>query len=217
MKRILKTFEDNLEQFELAKVKRKYEALGFQVYLNRTITRKNIKFSFDAYAKHPLSHEEIIFEVRAKNSLKPGDTKKIISQRNSYLTLFPRARFVLVITNEYKEPSFERSDFNQLLKNYIEAYEIENLKRTIINLISIDSVEEISIAKINFGDFKSIDLSGRGNLKFWIETNNKEFVGRSLSDGIPFNFKANLKYRKGKQIYFLDHETIIDFDLSEFK
>lgn len=216
MRKILqKSFGENLEVFELAKLKRKYEELGFEFHTDRR--RKGV--ILDAIAIHPETKEEIIFEIKRAENFRKGDTEKILQKRNEYLKLFPKARFVFVLARETKEYNIPDSDFNLLLLKFIEEKHLKNIKRKINGFIKLDSVTDIVHDKLDFGNFKSINVTGYANLKFWIQIEEKEIRGESLSDGLPFAFDIKLVFKPGNRevIYEIGSDSKIDFDFSEFK
>jgi len=219
MKRMRKTFGESLEQLELTKLRIEYEKLGYKFDEQYKRMRKGEFFQFDAYAKHPETGEEIIFEIKSKESIQKGDTERLLAMRDRYLFHFPKARFILVLAKEAKEPVIAESSLNRLLKKYIEAKYMKDLKGSIKGFINVEIVEQISFEKVNFNNFKSLEVSGYGNLKFWLKIDDKQFKGQTLSDGIPFQFRAFLKHNRGKldEIYRLDKSTEITFDLSEFQ
>jgi hypothetical protein len=219
MKRIIKTFGESLEQLELSKLRIKYEKLGYNFEESYQRKRKGDLFQFDAYAKHPVTKDEIIFEIKSKETIQKGDTERILSTRDKCLSYFPRARFIIVLAKEAKEPIIVESSLNFLLKKYIEAEYLKNLKGSIKGFMNVESVDQISFEKVNFNNFESLEVSGYGNLKFWLKIDYEQFKGRALSDGTPFEFHAFLTHNPEKlgDIYVIDNKTVITFDLSEFR
>lgn len=216
MRKILqKTFGENLEVFELAKLQRKYEALGFKFHTD--LRRKGV--ILDAIAKHPETKEEIIFEIKRAENFRKGDTEKILQKRNEYLKLFPKASFVFVLARETKEYNIPDSEFNFLLLNFIEEKHIKHIKRKINGFIKLASVKDIVHDNLDFGSFKSINVTGYANLKFWVQIEEKEIRGEFLSDGLPFAFDIKLVFKPGNSevIYEIGSDSKIDFDFSEFK
>ncbi len=218
MKKIKKTFGERLEQLEIAKLRVKYEGRGYNFYENYRSNRKGELFIFDAYAKNPKTEDEIIFEVKSKESIQKGDTEKFLVIRDKYLFHFPKARFILVFAKEAKESAIVDSALNGLLAEYIKAKYLKYLTDRIRGFTKIENVEQISFANVNLKDFKNLEISGYGNIKFWLKRDDESFVGQVLSDGIPFQFQAFLSLNQEKldYIYLLDERTEITFDLSEF-
>lgn len=216
MKKLMKTFEENLEQLEISKLRKKYEALGYDFFEHHKRKVKGKAFIFDAYANHTKKKDEIIFEVKSSESINKGDTEKILRQRDEYRQFFPKSRFMLVLAREPKEPVIANSDLNILIlefikKKYIDTIRINGFKR-------LDSVDNISFERVDFKDFNTIEIEGIGNLKFWITVDEQNFIGETLTDGIPFKFNSVLQYigSKQKAIYQLSDLTEMQFDLSEF-
>lgn len=219
MKKLKKTFGEGLEQFEIAKLREKYEKLGYIFHENYRIRKNKEPFILDAYAKNAKTKDEIIFEVKASESIKKGDTDEILKQRNKYLSFFPGARFVLVLARKSKELEIEKSELNTLLLEFIRVKYKDLLKSKIEGFEEIESIENISFEKVNLKDFSSINIDGYANLKFWINFKDKEINGVSLSDGIPFKFIAKLEHNMHNpySIYSLKETAEIEFDLSEFE
>ena len=214
-KKLLKTFGQNLEVFELAKLKRKYEELGFVFFTDHKRRGK----IFDAFAKHPETKEEIIFEIKRAENFRKGDTERLLQQRNEYLKLFPKARFVLVLAKEAREMKIPYSGLNELILNYIEEKYMTNIKGNINGIIKLDTVTDIVYNNLDFGNFRYIKATGNANLKFWIRIEENEFNGESLSDGLPFSFNIKLVFRPDneKVIYEIENDSKIDFDFTEFE
>lgn len=220
MKKILqKTFGENLEVFELAKLKRKYEELGFVFYTDHPRTGKGNRYIFDAFAKHLETKEEIIFEIKRAEDFRKDDTERMLQQRDTYLKLFPRARFVLVLAREAKELKIPDSGLNELILKFIEEKYLTKIKRKIDGFIKLGSVTDIVYDNLDFGNFSLIKAKGNANLKFWFKIEEEDLRGESLSDGLPFAFYINLIYSPDEDatIYKLGEGSIIDFDFSEFK
>lgn len=215
MNNIKNTFGKNLEQIEVAKLKLKYEELGYKFYPN-----KKSKFGdlfFDAYARNPSTKDEIIFEVKAKDSVEKGDTEKLVKRRELILQHYPNARFVLVLAKKPSKDFFADSKLNNLLLEFIKEYKLEKLK-PYIKQIDGQNIQSISINKLDFKDFKTIYIEGVGNFVFKHFVKNENFEGKILSDGVPFQFSINLinNFDKNKP-YSIEPNSKITFDISEFK
>jgi hypothetical protein len=239
MEKLKKTFGENLELFELAKLKRKYEGLGYKFIEKAYRIRNNEKFIIDAYAIHPVTKEEIIFQIKSIETIKKGDTERLLELREKYREIFPKARFVVVLAREPKQQKIVDSELNFLLLKFIEKNFLGKIRNIVKGLIQLESVTDITFDKLDFGNFTSISAAGNANLKFWIVQDEKEFRGESLSDGIPFYFNINiilnskstsnsrsrstskLKTRqKSKSIPIyknINKMSKIDFDFSEFQ
>jgi hypothetical protein len=217
-KKLQKTFGENLEVFELAKLKNKYEELGFIFYTDHQRIGKGNRYLFDAFAKNPLTNEEIIFEIKSAKDFRKGDTERVLQQRDTYLKLFPRARFVLVLAKEPVKPNILDSAINDLLLKFIEKEKLKDIMSKIDGFIKLNSLTDISINNLDFADFRTMNIKGYANLKFWIQIEDNNFRGESLSDGLPFAFDINLIYSPNEisTIYKLEKESKIDFDFSEF-
>lgn len=216
MEKIKNTFGENLEQIEIAKLKLKYEELGFNFYTNKKSRITDL--IIDAYARHPLTKEEVIFEVKAKESIKKGDTEKLVARRDMLLKHYPNARFVLVLAKQPTKQIIEVSNLNDLILDYIKNNEWKNYSSIFIQPIEPTKIESITIEKINFKDFINIDLEGYGNFVFKHYVKNEDFEGKILSDGIPFQFSINLinNFNRDKP-FTIDNKSKFSFDISEFK
>lgn len=218
MKKMKNTFGENLEQIEIAKLKLKYEELGYNFFTHKRLrSKENVVFEVDAFAKHPETKEEIIFEVKAKESVNKGDTKNLVNRRDQLLKHFPKARFVLVLAKEPQKQIIETSRLNDLILDYIKHHEWKNNFFFFNQPIEPTKIESLTIEKIDFKDFKNIDLEGYGNYVFTHYVKNEDFEGKILSDGIPFQFKINLFNNFNRESPFsIDHSSKFKFDISEF-
>lgn len=216
MKKIKKTFGENLEQIEIAKLRLKYEELGFNFYSEKRFPKENL--ILDAYAKHPISKEEIIFEVKAKESIKKGDTEIFVARRDQLLKRFPKARFVLVLAKKPSNQIIEDSSLNDLILDYIKYFEWKNNPFFFLNEVEPIRIESITIDKMDFENFNRIQLEGYGNFVFKHYIKDENFEGTILSDGIPFQFKITLINKFiANQSFEIDHNSKFIFDMSEFK
>jgi hypothetical protein len=217
MKKLKNTFGENLEQIEIAKLRLKYEELGFDFNTNLKVRiNANRRIEIDAYAKHPKTKEEIIFEVKAKESLKKGDTEKLVKRREELIKFFPNARFVLVLAKESPKQVIEDSSLNKLLLDFIKDKELQKLN-SLIKQINAESIQSLNIEKIDFIDFKNIDIEGYGNFVFKHFVKNEDFEGLILSDGIPFQFKLKLVNNFNiAEPFTISKDSKILFDISEF-
>lgn len=219
MKKMKNTFGENLEQIEIAKLKLKYEELGYNFFTYKRLrSKENVLFEVDAFAKHPATKEEIIFEVKAKESVNKGDTKKLVDRRDQLLKHFPKARFVLVLAKEPQKQIIETSSLNDLILDYIKYHEWKNNFFFFNQPIEPTKIESITIEKIDFKDFINIDLEGYGNFVFKHYVKNEDFEGIILSDGIPFQFNIKLINNFDRnQPFTIDYKSKFSFDISEFK
>jgi hypothetical protein len=216
MKKIKKTFGENLEQIEIAKLRLKYEELGFNFYSEKRFPKENL--ILDAYAKHPISKEEIIFEVKAKESIKKGDTEIFVARRDQLLKRFPKARFVLVLAKKPSNQIIEDSSLNDLIFDFVKHFEWKKNPFSFLIAAEPIRIESISIDKIDFKKFNRILLEGYGNFVFKHFIKDENFEGTILSDGILFQFKISLINRFDKDRPFeIDHNSKFIFDMSEFK
>lgn len=218
MTKLKAKFSENLVQFELAKLKSKYEKLGFNFREDCRMIRKGKQFLFDAYAKHPETKEEIIFEIKALETFPKKSKESILKQREEYLKYFPNSKFILVVARLQKLPEISKSSINLLLQNFISEHYTKKLKSEVFNFMRVDSVTDISYDKIDFGNFSLMNLEGYANLKFWIKQDNPTFKGESLADGIPFQYHIELIHNSSNSnsYYSLSPKSVIYFDLSEF-
>jgi hypothetical protein len=218
-KKILKRFGKDLEQFEIAKLRRKYEKLGYVFRDDFFPESHSHDVHIDAYAQHPISKDEIIFEIKSQLTILRGDKNRIIMQRRNIAKYYPNARFILVIAREIKEPLIDIPDLNDLLLNYISTEYIKRLKSTIHYYNRMESIEEISYEKLVHKNFRIIEVIGYANLKFWIDISEKHLSGEILTDGIPIKFHLFLDYSKDKTdvIPILNESSKIDFDFTEFE
>ncbi len=216
MRKIKNTFGENLEQIEIAKLRLKYEELGYDFFTNKRFPKHNL--ILDAYARNPETKEEIIFEVKAKESIKKGDTEKLVARREQLLKYYPKARFVLVLANEPSKKFIDVSSLNTLFFDYLKNYELNKEQFKIIMSFEPLKIESLITEKIDFEEFGSIKLEGYGNLIFKHFVKDENFEGNVLSDGIPFQFKIKLinNFEK-KQPFSIDKSSKFTFDISEFK
>lgn len=218
MKQIKRTFGENLEFIEIAKLKLKYEELGFNFKSKYHVKiNQDERFEIDAYAKNPITGEEIIFEVKAQSSLKKGDTEFLIKRRTKLLNRFPKAKFILVLAKETVRPEIEVSDLNKMILDFIIENELNHIKKFVFQIKDFQ-ISSINIDTIDFKDFSRIYLEGYGNFVFTHFVKNEKFEGYTMSDGIPFGFKLNLinNYDRFKP-FSIKSDSKINFDLSEFQ
>lgn len=211
-----RTIAENLERLELAKLKQKYEALGYEF----TIESRRQHLSLDAYAYRKEPRDEIIFEVKAIATLSAAEQRQIISERRKIIKqAFPNARFVLVIAKENEESEVVDSPtLNTLLASYISERQFEILRGKIPDIERPLSVEKVSIDKVEFGDFSTIKMAGYANLLFYLRVDTVEFQGIRLADGITFKFEVSLQHTNNpQQIYNVAPDSRLYFDFAEFE
>jgi hypothetical protein len=223
MKKKATTLTESLEIFELARLKEKYEGLGYNFQSNVRRKFNGQQVFFDALAKHPESKEEIIFEVKAQSLQRRTFNSDIISRRDLCKRIFPHAKFILVLAREREEPKIDKSILDGLLFDFIVREYLDFLHKKISNLTKLERVDELSLEKISFNDFENISVHGFANLRCWTTIESETFKGEAFSDGVPFHFKiillanSNWTRHNNSQLYSISKNSTIEFDLSEYE
>jgi hypothetical protein len=211
---------ESLETLEASKIIEQYEKEGYKVFTEKTFFRKGKRFRFDLFAINEKNKDTIIFEIVSPTKQHKQQIKELLKQRGEYLKYFPEARFVLAVARERKVPYAIKSKFNDMILKYLKEYKDAFIKRNIPAFIDYEGVHDLDYSKIDFNDFTKLSLSGTANLKFWIRIEDEEYVGKALSDGVPFSFHINLLLnsleKQQGEVYRISEDSTIDFDFSEF-
>ncbi|MBV5313176.1 MAG: hypothetical protein JZU47_07750 [Prolixibacteraceae bacterium] len=218
MKREVLSIEESLVEMELSKIVDKYKKEGF-TFIREKLSKNYV---FDLFAENKKTGEKIVFEVKSEKHI----SKRIIQEmykRKEFLKLeFPGVKFILVVARK-SEPSFIKpSALNKLLLSYIIQNKkiIAQIKRIIPEFLEKANcvVSDVELSKIDFNDFKDINMIGYGTFMFWSYLSNEEFEGKSFSDGLPFRFNINLTYTGQFPFgYQITNNSKIEFDFSEFQ
>lgn len=209
------------EEYEQLRLKMKYEEMGYEVSFPEAINEdRKQKYIPDLYAINKETGEEIVFEIKSRTGLKKIKKGDILELRNRCLEHYKNAKFILVLPDEVKEDVSVDSKLNDLLLNFIKETKLEYFQINIQGFFRLEHVEEVVLDKVDFNDFKSINVSGEANLKFYIERNEGDLNALNISDGIPFQFNLTLTHNQfsdtKKTVYTISEESRITFDLSEF-
>lgn len=208
-------FGQSLEEFEVAKLRRKYEALGYEFRDNYRPRRRYFRtYAVDAYAVNRITGDEIVFEVKSVHSYNERTFQIIKNRRIDFQNWFPRARFMLVLAKEEKPVDFSFPELSILLLNYIisrETFLNEPFWRK--QVVRPNSVEDIECTGFRFDGNARFEIRGYANFRFWYLVNEKEFRGEMLNDGIPFYYETAIRLDQGEP--FLE-SCKITFDFSEF-
>jgi hypothetical protein len=214
------SISESLEILEASKIIELYEKKGYKVFPDKTFHRKGKPFRFDLFAVDEKTHDKIIFEIVSPEKNHKQQIGKLLKQRDEYLKYFPEARFVLVVARERKLPYAIKSKFNDMLLKYLKEYKSGFIKTNISAFIDYEEVNDLDFNNIDFNDFNKLSLTGTANLKFWIKIEDEEYVGKALSDGVPFSFNIELllnsKDEQQDEVYRISEYSTIDFDFSEF-
>lgn len=206
-------FGKSLEEFEVAKLIKKYNDLGYQIK-HRRLPKL---FRPDLHMINSKTRDEIIFEIKSKYSYNEQTFSDIERQRAHCSHYFPNARFVLVLAKEEKSISFKSKTIKTLLFDLIKSDYKEEFNKIYTKMnIEFEEVDYFECSNVDFGDFTSIELEGHGNIIFWIEVDEDNFKGKRLTDGTPFYFKIKIKHQQDKNtLYQIDKQSsVIKFDFS---
>jgi|GEM_PF-2168332 len=209
-----KEFGKSLEEFEVAKLIKKYTKLGYEVIDEDW---PHLSFIPDLHIINKEIEDEIIFEIKSKYRYNKDFLEIINAQRTYYRYIFPNARFVLVLAKEEQPISFEGEMIKTLLLDFIKSNYAKELNKFFPkNNIELEEVDYFECSNVDFENFENIKLRGQANLKFWIEVNEETFIGKRLADGITFNFDLKMKFEPNKtSLYQIDEQSSqISFDFS---
>lgn len=231
--------ERGLEAWKTEQIAEEYSRRGYSIYKNHRLPRQG--GIVDLYAYNKETGDRVIFEIKARKSIRgKEDLKRVLDQRNRYLEAFPQARFVLAIAERPKEPEITPSDFDKMLLTYLVRHKEQKIRQVVEGYVRSVDVTDVKMSKVDFNDFRTINIEGSANYRFIILTE-KELLAdqiveqESLSDGIPFDFKVTLvskidddtfdglveeiRYRAYRNFHYYINEnnSEVKFDFSEFK
>lgn len=216
-------FGEELEQFEIAKLRRKYEALGYEFKQNFKPRRSNFDtFYVDAYAINRATSDEIIFEIKSLYTYNKRTAQDIRKKREEYLNWYPNARFILVLAREEKPLSFQFPQLGKLLFDFIsknpqELLDLYDLKGFISirfhDVTDEDYVTDVECTSFTYLEGSTFQFKGYANFRFWMYVEEEDFRGEVLNEGIPFFFNASVKFTNSEPMI---SQCKIKFDFSEF-
>ena len=205
-------FGESLEQFEIAKLKRKYEPLGYEFIEN--VDSEN--FQFDAFAYNKATGDSIIFEVKSMYSYNKSIAQEIRKKREEYLKFYPNTRFILVLAREEQPLSFQFPQLANLLFDYIsnnpeellDLYELNGFRS-----MRFHNITDVECTGFTYLEGSTLQFKGYANFRFWMYFEEEDFRGEVLNDGIPFYFNASVKFTNSEPMI---SQCKIKFDFSEF-
>lgn len=214
------SIQESLETLEASKIIKEYEKKGYEVSAEKLMVRKGKRFRFDLFAVNKKTKEKIIFEIVSPKKQHKQQIRELLKQRDEYLKYIPDAKFVLVVARERKVPYAIKSRFNDMILKFLKENKDDFIKSNITEFIEYDNIYDIDFTNVDFNDFTKLSLVGTANLKFWIKIEDEEFVGKALSDGVPFSFHINLLLNSQKEqradVYRISEDSKVDFDFTEF-
>jgi len=194
-----------LEQATIDRIRREWEAKGFQV----------IKESVPARTQPDLlmrrGEEKVAFEVTTASALQKR--RKAISQMAKTFADDPNTTFRLVVANPPRERSIEVDGLDNILLSYI----IENFPDELDELSShtlVESVDDVEVSAVDI-DRGRIRVSGRGvvsvRLEYGSASDQEHDIGYASDDSFPFEFDITLD--SNLEIVDVDH---LEVDTSSF-
>ncbi len=213
MKRKLDSIAERLEYLELAKLRKEYEEKGFQFTENKRIKRNGTFIFLDAYARHPDTYEEVIFEVKAVGNESPEYKAKLRDQIQSYKNVFPKSRIVLVSVKEKSLPELEV----EFIEEYLYSVIRENYEREIRFIIGSDFKKMEAIEKLTYEVLKVSyrdKIKVRGSAHLIISTGTEL---NTIKYEIPFRFEGDrLSVVSDLRNLIREPQIKINFDFFEF-
>ena len=111
-------FAKSLEEFEVAKLIKKYTNLGYEIVDDKDWAHIYIP---DLHIINKKTQDEIIFEIKSRYKYNKDFLEFLNIQRSYYQYVFPKARFVLVLAKEEQPISFEGEIIKKLLLDFIKS------------------------------------------------------------------------------------------------